>query len=264
MIGMMKGNHQKNKDIYTKGVGYVLQKIQYFIHHTKVRVFGSKVYEDEWSSRHLIKGKGDDDWGDSESSWIEGYWDSVSHPHRDWLIQEITSFNPDSAFEVGCNCGPNLRRPSKIYPGGTFCGIDINPRVVELGTKWLKDEGLHNVVLKSGKADELSEYPDNHFDVVFSDAVLIYLGPEKIENVLKEMLRIAKKGVILVELNNFDAHSRDLSKYLFRNGLWVHNYMSYLNKYVEEHRICIKRLSREIWADDNWGESGAVVIVDKT
>ncbi len=260
----MKGNHQKNNIFRMKWVEYTLQKIRFFIHHTKVRYFGSRVYEDEWRSRHLIKGKKDDDWGDSESGWIEAYWDSVSHPHRDCLIEEITAFDPDSVFEVGCNCGPNLRRLSKIYPGGTFSGIDINPHVVELGNKWLNDEGLHNVVLKTGQADELSEYPDGCFDVVFSDAVLIYLGPEKIDHVIGEMLRIARKGVVLVELNNYDNNSPELSRYLFRNGLWVHNYSSLLKKYINENRIRVKKLSRDIWPDDNWSESGALIIVDKT
>lgn len=259
----MKGIQQKNKFFRIKGIDYALQKIRYCIHHSKVRIFGSRVYEDEWRSRHLSEDR-DDDWGDSGSGWIEGYWDSVSHPHRDFLIEEITVFDPAGAFEIGCNCGPNLRRLSQMYPDGTFIGIDINPRVIELGNKWLNAEGLNNVVLKTGQADELSAYPDGCFDVVFSDAVLIYLGPEKIEHVITEMLRIAKKGVILVELNNFDDKSPELSRYLFRSGLWVHNYSAFLKKYIDTNRIHVKKLTRDIWPDDNWGESGAIIIVDKT
>ncbi len=52
-------------------------------------------------------------------------------------------------------------------------GIDINPMAIQRGNEWLAQEGISNVRLSVGKADELEEFPDKSFDVVFTDAVLI-------------------------------------------------------------------------------------------
>jgi len=79
-------------------------------HHLKVRLWGSRIYEKEWKCHDIrMKLKKNGDWSNKESDWLRGYWDSINHPHRALLIDQVQKYSPESALEIGCNCGPNLR-----------------------------------------------------------------------------------------------------------------------------------------------------------
>lgn len=71
-------------------------------------------------------------------------------------------------------------------------------------------EGISNVKLLEGKADTLGEFQDKSFDIVFTNALLIYIGPDEIREVVKEMIRITRKALILMELHSFKPQRKDL------------------------------------------------------
>jgi hypothetical protein len=194
-------------------------------------LLGTRVEEKYWATRHLRKGN---DWGDEKNDWTRGYWDSHDHPHRPFLVETISKFNPSSILEVGCNCGPNLCLLAKKFPDANLIGIDINPIAVQKGNEWLAQEGISNVKLLEGKADELGQFPDNHFDVVCTDAVLIYIGPDKIKKVIEETLRVSRRALILLEWHCFNSKSNPLGVYI---GHWMRDYVALLNEFVPEDRI---------------------------
>ena len=68
--------------------------------------------------------------------------------------------------------------------------------------EFLIQKGAKNVELSVGKADHLDLFEDKSFDIVFTGAALMHIGPDRIKKVIKEILRIAKKALILVEWYN--------------------------------------------------------------
>lgn len=143
--------------------------------------------DEEWATRHLDDGE----------DWIEGYWKSRDHPHRAFLLDKICEFSPiHSVLEIGCASGPNLYNIAKKFPDAEIRGIDVNPMAVQKGNEWFRQEGLSNVKLEVGKAQDLKRFPDKSFDVAFTDAVLIYVPPEEIRQVAREMLRIGRVLVL--------------------------------------------------------------------
>ena len=48
------------------------------------------------------------------------------------------------------------------------------------GNEQLAQEGIPSVRLMVGKADELDQFQNSSFDIVFTNALLIYAGPDKI------------------------------------------------------------------------------------
>ncbi len=109
MLGTEK---EKLKDFIKRWpkIYYLFKKIYHVVkvQHLKELLLGTKVREKEWATRHLHKGRGDD-WGNENKDWIEGYWDSQTHPHRQFLTDRICAFSPiSSILEIGCNSGPNL------------------------------------------------------------------------------------------------------------------------------------------------------------
>lgn len=116
----------------------------------------------------------------------------------------IKSLEIKTAFEFGCNTGRHLLKFRKM--GIKSFGIDINSTSI-FYARFLNK--LENVEV----ADELSfkNIPDNSFDMVFTNSVLCHI--EYIDDILKNLKRISKKHLIMVEA-------------IKRQGThwWPHNY----------------------------------------
>ena len=106
------------------------------------------------------------------------------------VVKEIIKFEPKSVFEFGCNNGKNLTLLPKSV---THLGIDINKAVIH---KYRKT-GLN---LLCGDESLLTNMGDNSYDVTFTCSVLNHI--EKIDDIVKELKRIAKKGLVCVECNH--------------------------------------------------------------
>ena len=242
-----------------KGYTYSVLKFRYL----KYLLLGTKVSEREWATRHLHDSERErNDWGKGSDDWIKGYRDSQNHSHRTCLVETISKFNPSSILEVGCNCGPNLYLLAKKFPDAKIMGIDINPIAVQKGNEWLAQEGILNVKLLEGKADELGQFQDKSFDIVFTDAVLIYIGPDKIKEVMEEMIRITRRTLILMEWHSFEPDHKDpkgLGAYY--TGLWKREYVALLKQFVPEEQISVTKITGGIWPEKNWEEVGAVIEV---
>jgi len=232
----------------------------------------------EWSTRHLY-----------DEDWIMGYWRSRNHPHRSFLVERISKFFPNSVLEIGCTCGPNLYRIAKKFPDAEVRGIDINPMAIQKGNEWFKQEGISNVKLEVGSAQELKQFADKSFDVVFTDAVLIYISPDEIKQVVKGMLRIGR----IIVLNEWHSFNKWLAlllnsyfhlklKYLLPRrqfktlnsslkpksaslglfvGHWVRDYRTLFEESVPKEKIFISKLPKKLWNDKRWQRWGAIIEV---
>ena len=228
------------------------------------RIVGTRAREREWAKRHRHKGN---DWSNrgcsGKDEWVLGYWDSRNHGHRPFLLEKIADFSPiSSILEIGCNCGPNLHMIAQKFPGIEIQGIDINPVAIQKGKELFAADGISNVRLSVGKADELERFQDNSFDVVFTDAVLIYIGRDRIQRVIKEMLRIAGKGLILVEQHIFKSDNKTRNSLGIRPyGLWQRDYTALLKQFVTGEQIRITKITEDMWADPEWQRTGAIIQV---
>jgi ubiquinone/menaquinone biosynthesis C-methylase UbiE len=176
------------------------------------------------------------------------------------LLEHISKFSPiSSILEIGCNCGPNLYLLAKKFPEARIVGIDINPAAVQKGNEWFAQEGIKNVRLLVGKADELEQFEGKSFDIVFTDAVLIYVGPDKIKEVIKGMLRITRSALIFFEWHSFGCASNPRGVYV---GHWLRDYVALLREFVAEESIHITKMPEELWLDKSWQKYGGVVEVD--
>jgi len=225
-------------------------------------ILGTKVQERYWVKRHLHSGN---HWNNTrhfskKEEWITSYWSSRNCPHRRFLMEKIANFFPfSSILEIGCNCGPNLYLIAKKFPNIKIKGIDINPMAVQNGNKCFAEEGISNVKLLVGKADELGQFQDKSFDIVFTDAVLIYIGPDKIEKVVREMFRITRKALIFVEWHENSEDPKGLGIYHF--GPWKRDYVNLLKQFVHGNQINTTKIPKELWPDKNWRDLGYIIEV---
>jgi arsenite methyltransferase len=105
------------------------------------------------------------------------------------LIGELALVPGEKILDVGCGTGLLAEYVAGLVgPAGAVVGID--PLLLRIALAQAK--GRANLSLKVGTADDLCEFPEASFDVVYLNAVLHWL-PEKLEP-LREILRVLKRG----------------------------------------------------------------------
>lgn len=217
--------------------------------------------------QYFIRNKLGDLWTHRGGDWADGYWESREHSHRSYLVDRIAEFSlVTSVLEIGCASGPNLYLLAKRFPDAEIEGIEINPEAVRTGNERLSESGVSNVKLSEGRAEDLSRFKDNSFDVVFTDAVLIYIGRNVIQEVTENMLRIARKGLVMMEHHYFEPRKKNGGREFTIPGepfpIWVRDYRALLTQFVPDESIRIDKLTDEIWEGESEGKYRALIQVN--
>jgi len=192
----------------------------------------------------------------------KGHWVTLYHPKRTFMLDRITMVSPlSSILEVGSSGGPNLYHLAKRFPNAVIKGVDINPYSIEYGEKRLAEEGITNVELSVAAADDLGQFKDQEFDVTLTMGLLICIGPDKIERVIKELIRVTRRAVFMMEWHYFESKGKDSHALgVYHKGYWERDYNALLKRFVGEDQmsISITKLPEE-W--NFWPDCGAIVEV---
>lgn len=111
-----------------------------------------------------------------------------------------------------------------------------------------------------GQADNLSIFADTFADVVFTDAMLLYVGPDKIKHVIREMLRVARRRLVMLEMHDQNANYQDCYT---RDG-WLRNYEVLLKPFVGKDSMRLEKLPPGLRIAGRWPEYGTLIEVDLT
>ena len=206
------------------------------------RVFGTRLQEYIWQTRHLYK-----------RNWASGYLDTVNHTHRTQIVEACKLFEANSLLEVGCASGANLLRIRQDFPFMNLIGVDINYNAISIAKQYFKDLGDERVDFIVGKASSLVEFEDCSVDLVLVDALLMFIAPDCIENVISELCRVSSKGIILNEYHLYGA-----TEGRFIGGRWVYDLLSLLRDKLPYARI---QQSRSIFAGGDWDIYGTFIVV---
>lgn len=226
-----------------------LQGIYYRILFLIEKILGTRFQEFRWSIRHKIR-----------KQWAQSYIDSLDHPHRKYVIEKILTYTPlKTVLEIGCNTGPNLYLLAKRFPEAQYYGIDINKNAIERGKKWLAQQGNSTINLSVGRFDNLKKLQTKSVDIVFTDATLIYIGPDKIRHVLAEMIRVTRKALILHEFHLFQKKSDDAHPYQYFDAHWIYNYHTLITSLLPSACLSITPVGQSWWDDKAWQQSGALI-----
>ncbi len=229
-------------------VAYVLLSKLYQALHYGLRRYRERLFD--YRGRY---------WGAQTLEDIAGYWDTRNDPHKNaFLLEVIAKYSPSSLLELGANCGNKLYCIAREYPNARLVGLDISQVAVDYGTQRLKEAGIQNVHLQTGRAEELGEFADGSFDVVFSWATLIYPRPSQIEGIIAEMLRIARRAVVLLEMQTRRRVGLRQARGMYRKGNWKRDYVQLISHASSAYGTPeVTWIPTEIWQPGGGG--GAVV-----
>ncbi len=116
-------------------------------------------------------------------------------------------------LDLGCGDGSVLRETSKVCPGISAKGIDLNIHTLELGKKKNMDAGLQDQIdLQVGDVTDLSRIKDGAVDWVYAINVFHFLPLNKREQLIRDMVRISRYGVFFNQViaNNIQTLATDV------------------------------------------------------
>jgi len=109
-------------------------------------------------------------------------------------------------LEVGCGNGHNIFALSRIFPNCYFQGLDYSEEMIKMANTIKNDSRCKNVefniadVLALSKSSQI----ENHYDLVFTDRLLINLNSWQIQQKgLIQLLSRVKNGGYLLIIENF-------------------------------------------------------------
>jgi len=138
------------------------------------------------------------------------------------VLSEIKKKNFKTILEVGAGDGRIIGPLSKKYK---CYSTDINPEL----SKFVKDK--YPLVNVSVNNITNLDFPDNHFDLVYTYQVLQHIHPEDIEKALSELQRVSKKEVWMWEgVGKLDYKNGDKT-HNAHNGSWVWHIDKMINCY---------------------------------
>ena len=128
------------------------------------------------------------------------------------MVRRFVGLEDARILDVGCGIGTYVRRFRQF--SDDVHGIEVEPeRVAEAA-----DSGLPNIVLAVGEA---LPYPDDHFDLVFSNEVIEHVDDDR--RTVAEMVRVTRPGGVIVafapnRLYPFETHGAYIGgRYVFGN-----------------------------------------------
>lgn len=182
----------------------------------------------------------------------------VCRPHRKYLLDAIDAFGPwRSALEVGCGKGANLYLLANRHTGVKLAGVDVSLMAIEQARAELSRRGVGGVRLEVMGAIDLRSLAEGSFDVVFSDAVLMYVPPADISAAIDEMVRVARLGVVVSAWHQ-DSRSEE-EPWWYNEGAWIYDYRRLLEG-QPGGSLEVLPYPEEAWANiSRWRKYGCLI-----
>ena len=142
----------------------------------------------------------------------EGYRDFAAHFSA---VERIQSHNPSSVIEIGGARG---------YVSKKLTAVGIPSVVIDVS-----DHCFHTRAVEQFVKHDLENIPypfeDKQFDLAYSDSTLEHIHYEKIDDVIKEIIRISKKGLNGIPVNDDgtitkDQFDEDNTHIIFESKSW--------------------------------------------
>ena len=132
-----------------------------------------------------------------------GYkYDGRWKPICEVIVKRYALNSKSRVLDLGCAKGFFLAELLEVCPGISVVGIDVAQYAITNAVASAKP------FLRVGSADELGEYPNQHFDFIAAMNTIHFLKPARAEKALREMMRIGK-GKYFVQV---DAYTNEIER----------------------------------------------------
>ena len=212
---------------------FYIRKILRFAKRLLDPLFSKNIDYFLWKYKHLLLPKRLNEFGDNK----------IDNKYQIFQIIQSKQFF-ESLLDVGCGAATTLEKLSNIYPSRFFCGIDINNQILKLNRIRVKKE-KKNLEFFNYDIYHLDRLQPNSFDIVLVEGVFLYINPKDLEKIILDLMKIAKKALILRQIS---------SKKVFYDDIWHHNFPNLFKKLAINNYKTVKVYDQP----GEWSENGFI------
>ncbi|WP_228242422.1 class I SAM-dependent methyltransferase [Porphyrobacter sp. GA68] len=117
-----------------------------------------------------------------------------------WIRRERPEWAPRRILDLGCTVGHNIVPLAQAFPDAEVIAIDAAAPVLRYGHARAQALGVHNIHFVQMNAEDLSRFPDAHFDWVQTTMFLHELSARAMPRILAECHRVLAPGGLVLHL----------------------------------------------------------------
>ena len=210
--------------------------------------------------------------GTKGNKWNEEEFFQTGRNRINKEIRQLTKRYPDFKLERALDFGCGIGRLTQGLAGhfDEVHGIDIAPSMIELANKMNKHQKKCTYHLNP--KNDLSLFPNNHFNLVFSIITLQHMRPQYAKHYLAEFIRVLKPGGMLTFQipSKPDEKTRKRKTWIKKTKSKVHKLLNpgeYAKdpimemywipieetiRFLRENGVVIDRIQKDNAAGNNW------------
>ena len=147
-----------------------------------------------------------------------------------WLEKTRPDWHPRRVLDVGCTVGHNAVPIAAKFPDAEVTAIDTAGAALRYGAARAAGLGMRNIRFVQANGEDLSRYPDGHFDWVQTTMFLHELSAKAMPRLLAECHRVLAPGGLILhveqpqyapEMPLFEQFMRDWDAFNNNEPFWT-------------------------------------------
>jgi ubiquinone/menaquinone biosynthesis C-methylase UbiE len=130
----------------------------------------------------------------------------------EWIAKERPGWKPRRILDIGCTIGHNIVPLSLAFPDTEVIAIDTAAAVLRYGHARAQALGAKNIRFIQMNAEDMSRFPDDHFDWVQTTMFLHELSGKALPRIINEGARVLAPGGLMFHLEQPE-YSDDMPLY---------------------------------------------------
>lgn len=118
----------------------------------------------------------------------------------DWIRRERPGWSPRRILDIGATVGHNVAPLALAFPKAEVIAIDTAAPVLRYGHARAQALGADNLHFVQMNAEDLSAFPDGHFDWVQTTMYLHELSSSSLPKIMSEVVRVLAPGGLTLHL----------------------------------------------------------------
>lgn len=160
--------------------------------------------------------------------------DGAGKAIADWVKKACRTqkpgFKPKRILDIGTAAGHSLLPIAQAFPDAEVTALDVAAPMLRYAHARAKSLGVQNIQFKQMSGEDLSAFPDAHFDWVQTSVFLHELSAKALPKILSECRRVLKPGGLTLHLEQpqygddmpvFEQFMRDWDAYNNSEPFWT-------------------------------------------